>query len=755
MNTKKFIKSKTNYNSFLKNSQRFNLKKKNQDLTSSNIKDIYNILPQKENVNINNQSAIAVIRKRILKEKNISLSSLNTQKSTKKDEQNEKAKLKIEVNKKMTQNKPKKRQFLRERKSFNETQFNNDLKKSFSKKLNKNSKSLERSLNNLSQTDNHNITYMKYNSNKQFSKISYNSTIENKSKNPISLKNRISYKKSNYIYSKINQSKEKNPKLKYVNDNSSRYSQLNIKRNNMEMEKIFYKKNDIFSNTTYNIYNVHTPIYNLISFPSVFNNQNKRSSSPKYFHDLSNLSLEKKGKQNKKKPININCFFESDFENEKSQMVSKDLNMTEKDFKKNSKINNGSFSSTINYRNDKFIHTYSNIFNDRVNYFKSSNGLKTTKNNNNNNNNKNNNNNNNNNKEENLMAKINNYNRNSNHKKNKTKITGLKKYLTYFPNNNSAIDKKFHTKQQSVSIYGQMSNHLFKDSIIEEKPKVNKRVMKINSCTLAGYTAPGIQKINQDSFFIKKDFLNKPEHFFIGICDGHGMQGHFISDYVAKALPIQLKDINDEDIKKAYLSIHNSLQNENKIDSSLSGTTCTSILVSLNKVICANVGDSRAVLARYENGTYNATNLSRDHKPTESDEMKRILSSGGRIKQYYDDKLNEYIGPDRIWLKNSEIPGLAMSRSIGDSIAHSVGVIAEPEIFTFDFVGNEKFIVIASDGIWEYIDSEECIKIIKDFYENNMDAVGGLNALVKEAFKRWKIEEDNIDDITAIVLFFE
>ena len=36
-----------------------------------------------------------------------------------------------------------------------------------------------------------------------------------------------------------------------------------------------------------------------------------------------------------------------------------------------------------------------------------------------------------------------------------------------------------------------------------------------------------------------------------------------------------------------------------------------------------------------------------------------------------------------------------------------------------------------------------------------MDAVGGLIALIKEAFKRWKIEEDKIDDITAIVLFFE
>ena len=96
-----------------------------------------------------------------------------------------------------------------------------------------------------------------------------------------------------------------------------------------------------------------------------------------------------------------------------------------------------------------------------------------------------------------------------------------------------------------------------------------------------------------------------------------------------------------------------------------------------------------------------------------------------------------------------------MSRSIGDSIAHNIGVISEPEILRLNYNGNEKFIVIASDGIWEYIDSEECVKIIKDYYENNMDAVGGLNALVKEAFKRWKNENDNVDDITAIVIFFE
>ena len=134
--------------------------------------------------------------------------------------------------------------------------------------------------------------------------------------------------------------------------------------------------------------------------------------------------------------------------------------------------------------------------------------------------------------------------------------------------------------------------------------------------------------------------------------------------------------------------------------------------------------------------------------------MKRILNNGGVIRQYTDEK-GGYIGPERVFLKNSEIPGLAMSRTFGDSIAHGIGVISEPEIFEYNYKGSEKFIVIATDGIWEFIDSDECSKIVGEFYENNMDAVGGLNALVKEAFKRWKYQENNADDITAILIFFE
>lgn len=49
--------------------------------------------------------------------------------------------------------------------------------------------------------------------------------------------------------------------------------------------------------------------------------------------------------------------------------------------------------------------------------------------------------------------------------------------------------------------------------------------------------------------------------------------------------------------------------------------------------------------------------------------MKRILMCGGRIDAFKDYISGEEMGPKRVWLPNEEIPGLAMSRSIGDYIA--------------------------------------------------------------------------------------
>lgn len=70
--------------------------------------------------------------------------------------------------------------------------------------------------------------------------------------------------------------------------------------------------------------------------------------------------------------------------------------------------------------------------------------------------------------------------------------------------------------------------------------------------------------------------------------------------------------------------------------------------------------------------------LSRDHKPSCKDEADRILANGGRIDPLMN-SLGLFVGPLRVWT-NQNVPGLAMTRSLGDEIAHSVGVSDKPEI---------------------------------------------------------------------------
>ena len=48
-----------------------------------------------------------------------------------------------------------------------------------------------------------------------------------------------------------------------------------------------------------------------------------------------------------------------------------------------------------------------------------------------------------------------------------------------------------------------------------------------------------------------------------------------------------------------------------------------------------------------------------------------------------------------------------MSRSIGDLVASSVGVSPEPEFYEYDMSEDDKFIVLASDGVWEFLSNED------------------------------------------------
>ncbi len=118
-------------------------------------------------------------------------------------------------------------------------------------------------------------------------------------------------------------------------------------------------------------------------------------------------------------------------------------------------------------------------------------------------------------------------------------------------------------------------------------------------------------------------------------------------------------------LKNAFIKCNEELP---KIvsDPSYSGTTCCTLLINGPRLYCANAGDSRCVVVG-KGGR--VRQLSRDHKPCDPVEGARIIERGGRIEAFKDNMTGEDMGPKRVWLAKEDVPGLAMSRSIGDFVA--------------------------------------------------------------------------------------
>ena len=299
------------------------------------------------------------------------------------------------------------------------------------------------------------------------------------------------------------------------------------------------------------------------------------------------------------------------------------------------------------------------------------------------------------------------------------------------------------------------------------KPIFKAKIKNIYEFTHVGFDGEKNKDNNQDSLFIKKNFAGNKDYIYMSVCDGHGVEGHFVSRFVKKVLPEKMSkflrnvpllntSIQHEvynKITEAFLLTNRELVEEPDINSFFSGSTCVSVIFTPEKLICPNIGDSRAVLGRYIDNEWKAIELSRDHKPTEPDEEQRILENNGRIQPFTDED-GEFVGPKRVWIQEDDVPGLAMSRSFGDRVAATVGVISAPEIKEMELCEDDKFMIIASDGIWEFIDSQECVEIVKDYYENN-DMKGCSDYLYEISKERWLKEEEVIDDITLILVFFE
>merc|ERR1719174_516140 len=212
---------------------------------------------------------------------------------------------------------------------------------------------------------------------------------------------------------------------------------------------------------------------------------------------------------------------------------------------------------------------------------------------------------------------------------------------------------------------------------------------------------------------------------------------------VHAALQLELGRIGDPQLSKHF---------------QVSGSTCVTALLDGDQLHVANVGDSRAVLGSRTDGPRGkavASNLSWDHKPSDSRERDRHNKAGALLKSEVD--IRGHGDPNKIYIcRQSDMGiryGILFSRSVGDYDAHThLGVISEPTMETHT-VKEGDFIILATDGVWDAVTTEEAVEIIDRYPASH--AQQATVALVNETRSRWKeVSPKRWDDITVVVVFF-
>lgn len=163
-----------------------------------------------------------------------------------------------------------------------------------------------------------------------------------------------------------------------------------------------------------------------------------------------------------------------------------------------------------------------------------------------------------------------------------------------------------------------------------------------------------------------------------------------------------------------------------------SGSTAVVVILTPNHILCANTGDSRAILQRYGK----VVPLSFDHKPNNVVERRRIQQANGYVKR-------------------KRVDGdLAVSRAFGDFCMKQASkppqkVIVDPDILIYprDLSGDE-FIVLACDGVWDVATNEMCCEYIQKLL---WDGEINLGNICEEALDTC-LERKSRDNMTMMLV---
>jgi len=262
-------------------------------------------------------------------------------------------------------------------------------------------------------------------------------------------------------------------------------------------------------------------------------------------------------------------------------------------------------------------------------------------------------------------------------------------------------------------------------------------------------------KENQDNYFVHEKPSESGTDFYVGVVDGHGLQGKEVSNFLRNKLGPKIWQATSNDkchitdtLMKKFSETAEELRHSG-IEVAESGSTAITAMKKGHDLYVANVGDSRCVLAREgESGRLEAFAMSDDHKPDRKDEKERILKARGAVEPIRAFN-GRYVGPARVWTKKQVAGGLAVSRAFGDVAMAQAGVVPEPEIQKQTLTSKDKFLVLASDGVWEHMSNQQVVDVARQ----HKDPRSASDAIVQEARKQWqKKGQGYVDDITALVV---
>lgn len=335
-------------------------------------------------------------------------------------------------------------------------------------------------------------------------------------------------------------------------------------------------------------------------------------------------------------------------------------------------------------------------------------------------------------------------------------------------------------------------------------PSAPGRLVWRSAVSSSAGATDGVPKPNQDAALACDAWRSGPRRAsetgrvqncgLFAVFDGHGPRGAAVSGLAARKLSPALaaaaaaaaETDNGASVPRAALSaafaaLDGAARSGPSASCGTSGSTATVAVVepstdghATGVLRCGWVGDSRAVIARApprrlsrgdaapcEPGTLGgsdgggpcpiAVDVTRDHKPTLAGEHSRLMAAGARVCPLTDVD-GAPVGPARVWLPAAWVPGLAMSRALGDGLARRVGVVTTPDVVSLPLdPRRDLFAIFATDGVWEFLSSQEAVDIVS----TARTPADGARALVAASRARWAVEEEGaVDDVTAVIVQF-